>query len=765
MSTLREQVVQEYIDKNYPNAKIVNYTDKESGLEFYTSDELQEVTADWFPLCCYKDEKTGKVVYGGRPKVIHTYTEGETGSGKTTRFVMQSIRALSSLKEKPSFFIVDIHGEIIENLYSHLKENGYDVKVLNCDNPSRSDTYNPFWVIAKECLESKCLSNDVITKIRRIAELIQPIEGKQDPVWDRGARSYTNGAILDKFEDLINGDIPLDCLTIYNVIENHHWIREMINDQFGFNLLTLPHYRKKGTRSLSVQKMISVTNNADKTRASYFGVIENHYDTFGQPTMYALSSNNTINIPDMIEKPTAIVIQSGNTTIGDDLISLLVNDIYYYVVKTGKNSPTKMLSRKIHCFLDEFANCNIADGPEFIRMLTTSRKFGMYWHLFLQCDAQLDRKYDPDIGKIIRSNCTEIFMGSQDYGTMERFAHSCGHKTIESLESSSVMKMPDLKIVSLITPETLNVTEDGYVYVKANRFHLLKSYFEAFYNCPEFKKMEKQDDVYPYNNFDYTQTAFFPSNLYDLQSHEEFEVLKYIYLGINTADKINELFSNKVKVEGILSNLVNKKLIAKEGNNSYKCLISKSHFDILAERDQRDVYKEYKPPVIDRTQRSPSFEDIFEECDDEEEEKVEDASDKKAPINKISMFVVLHFSELSEDFDFSVRNEVTCIPLFLQNMIKRHLKEDIKDEVGSDFIPSNLNLLKFEILEEFIRNNAFDTKEEWDERFSEEYEKLEESGIFPKSIVETYENALKEFKEDLTLDNINEIKKILSQNG
>ena len=127
MSVLRDRVIEEHINKNYPNSKLLNYNDPESDLIFYSSEELQNVEEDWFPLCCCKDINTGKAMYGGRKRVFHTYTEGETGAGKTTRFVMQSILALSSLKVKPSFVIVDIHGEIIENLYNHLKANGYSI--------------------------------------------------------------------------------------------------------------------------------------------------------------------------------------------------------------------------------------------------------------------------------------------------------------------------------------------------------------------------------------------------------------------------------------------------------------------------------------------------------------------------------------------------------------------------------------------------------------------------------------------------------------
>lgn len=255
---------------------------------------------DWFPLCCYRDSKD-RLVYGGRSKLVHTYTEGETDAGKTTRFVMQAIRALTSMKSKPSILVVDIHGEIIENLYHHLKDNGYSIKILNCDDPSRSDTYNPFSELIIECKKSRTIDYEAINKIRKISEIIQPVEDSDDPIWDQGARSYTNGCILDKFEDLITDRLPEECMTLYNVIQNHYWIRSKMENGYPVgNLFNIAHYKEKGALALSVQKMIAVTNNADKTTASYFGIIENHYDTFGQPSLCSLSLNSTIDISSFI---------------------------------------------------------------------------------------------------------------------------------------------------------------------------------------------------------------------------------------------------------------------------------------------------------------------------------------------------------------------------------------------------------------------------------------------------------------------------------
>lgn len=674
MSSLRNQLIDEHIENHYPNAKMVTHQDQESGLIYYTADQLKWLDADWFPLACYVDEKTGKTVYGGRSKVVHTYTEGETGAGKTTRFVMQSIQALSSMKCKPSFLIVDIHGEIIENLYGHLKNNGYDVRILNCDNPERSDTYNPFYEMAEDCLQAGCITNDTVNGIRRIADIIQPVNSRSDPIWDMGARAYTNGCILDKFEDLVEGKLSKEYLTLYNIIKHHYWLREKITSCYGLaELRKIPHYKNKPEGALSVEKMVAVTDNAEKTRASYFGVVENHYDIFGQPTLYRLSSSSTINISDFINKPTAIVIQSGSTQIGDHLISLLVNDIYTKVVKIGRQSETKRLPRNIHCFLDEFANCNIADGPEYIKMLTTSRKFGMYWHMILQCDAQLDRKFDPSIGKIIRSNSTEIFMGSHDYETEVRFARSCGQRTIESLASRFSQNYPQLEVVELLTPDALNLIEEGYAYVKTNRQHLLKTYIEAFYNCRDFSESKDLDCIYPHNDFDYTKTLLYPDS----------------------------------------------KEIAREKAEK---MLTENPFSFLEETPKATTAKSSKPSASDKENQE------LKKC-----------------LRK-------HKQEAVQN----VFAKLTCIPDMLNDLVQNYYQTKTCED------PINLKILKFEIIEEFIKNHDFATKAEWDDKFKEEYEILKNAKIFPGAIMKEFQNAVLELCNELTFSNIKEIKRILS---
>lgn len=737
MSTLREQIIQQHIQQNMPNSKIVSHRAPNSGLDFYTETQLQELDADWFPLSCEIDPTTGKLLFGGRSKITHTYTEGETGAGKTTRFTIQSIRALSSMKRSPSFVIVDIHGEIIESLYAHLRSHGYTVRILNCDDPSRSDCYNPFAGLVRQCLETGELDNEGYNRIRRIAEIIQPINSTQDPIWDQGARAYTNGAILDKFEDLIAGKIPPQCITLYNIIENHYWLRNELNKGYGSaDLLSLDHYKHKGSGSLSVQKMMAVTNNAEKTRASYCGVVENHYDVFGQPSMYQLSSANTIDVEEFIENPTAIIIQSGNTSVGDDLIALLMNEIYSTVVRKGKQTPGKMLPRRIHCFLDEFANTNIADGPDFIKMLTTSRKFGMHWHMILQCDAQLDRKYDTNIARIIRANCTELFMGSQDYDTMLRFARSCGQKTVESLDSVISQRLPSLETVDLMTTDRLNLTEEGHIYIKSSRYPLLHTYFEAFYNCDDYEITSDMDAIYPVNDFDYRQTRFFPCDIPEEVSDLNFSILHYLHEYHTCTESELRTAFRWPDLSRRLDSLLRSDCIRKE-DGVFTLKLTELQYQLLAGQSHE---LEPEPVIV------PEAETVVLE------------SDNHTP-NRWVAALERHYAQRIIIVDVALIDRFTCLPEFFKAAL-RCLGTSTPISNEDDF-PDSPNVIKFEILEAFIGQHNFTTKKKWVDCLRKEVSSLKRLCWLPAELYAPFDNAIQEMDSELTLSNIREIRRII----
>ena len=715
MNTLRKNVIDDHSLTYYNNCKLVSFEDKEnSGLEFYNLNELQNIDKDWFPLCCYIDKDTKELVYGGKSKVVHTYVEGETGCGKTTKICIQSINALSHMKNQPSFIVIDPFGEICENTYYNFKKLGYNVRILNCDNPNLSDTYNPFNIIAKEVLEAGYITDKASQRIKRIAQILCPVTDATQPIWEIGACAYINGLILDLFEDLLNNEIKAEDINLYNIVQRHYWLRREIMQNFSKDLFAIDHYDKKGPLVLSTQKLISVTNNADRTRDSYFGVVENHIDKINQEGIYKLSSNCNIMLDELIDKPTVIFIQSGASSIGEDLASILIDDLYNIAEKRGRESFNKRLSRNVHVFFDEFANYSFGTGEDYIRMLTTSRKFGLYWHMYLQCDAQLDKKFNSrEIGAIIRANATEIFMGSQDYRTIERFSDSCGARTIESLNSKLYQTDVVLESVPLVSISKLLDMNEGYMYIKINKEPVLYTYFEAFYNCKEFVKYENINELYPMNEFDYKSTLTIPGQKKETQS------------------SVFDFFGNK-KVSNY-EDLLRRKATYVKTDSGNKIVVLDLNKEETEELEDADILN------------------YFDYLDEDELILVEQSKNNEIQ-NKIDNYSQFYLDpKINEQImdKIDVLKDVSCVPDILIEAVENPSKSEFL------FDP----LFKYDIIKKFISDKDIRDKESSNSKLEFEVKYLEAVEVFPDFVQDCFNDALETYKI-LDLSDIEELRKI-----
>ena len=77
--------------------------------------------------------------------------------------------------------------------------------------------------------------------------------------------------------------------------------------------------------------------------------------------------------------------------------------------------------------------------------------------------------------------------------------------------------------------------------------------------------------------------------------------------------------------------------------------------------------------------------------------------------------------------------------------------------------PENKSLLKFYIIEEYIRNHDFGDKDSWSDTILQEYLIIKGTGYFPDSILEAFEAASNEIRFNITLKDIREIKALLSK--
>lgn len=220
--------------------------------------KLKEFTVtDWNKIPEKKDgivigaEKRGKNVEIVTTDQLHALIVGTTGSGKTTGFVDQNIEILARSNTKPSLVITDPKSELYQKHSKQLEKEGYKISVLDLREPYSSAKWNPMNVLIRRIRLVKDLQNNLQSKDgkyygagetflsyndarMRVQELkdeiyenaqdlvytICPVQNKDQPTWEQGARNLIFGFVLALCEDCIKGKIDEKQLLLFNVYHN-----------------------------------------------------------------------------------------------------------------------------------------------------------------------------------------------------------------------------------------------------------------------------------------------------------------------------------------------------------------------------------------------------------------------------------------------------------------------------------------------------------------------------------------------------------------
>ena len=547
------------INENRENADLLYYQDlkKQGLLESCFYDDLPKTNIKGFPVASdFSDEEGNSLDYEQYSKLspeekkryrlkfyylpyMHELYIGTTGSGKTTTCIEPQIRAMTSQKNKPNLFISDPKGEIFLHNVKHLKENGYNVQILNFKNIRFSHTWNPLeelyeqekaikkigedaicvksnkvdeklflaadksefkngyhfvfdnkafptYKLFKEYVESaKFLAHANVSSLANqlCSQMFPDDQRSNDPTWSNGAREYFNGIILALLDDL---HIPEKNFTkemlnvktlndVYTLTTKYN--RDRINDGD-------PDAEKfeeflKGKSKEATDKIEIVAKTADSTKKGFLSTCESMIGKWMNGHIFSLTSETSINLDDS-KNPIALFIITRDYDKSDNAVAgLFLNWVYrQFLQKAEKEERKDGISggRPIHFMLDEFAN--IPAIPDFEIKIATSRSRNMWFHIYLQSYEQLNSSYKPTTASIIIDNCNQqIFLGSQSVSTKERFSKECGQFTVKNKLEGRYESMPVLPI------SELNKVDPGYLYVKRNRWNVVKSMFVRSYQC------------------------------------------------------------------------------------------------------------------------------------------------------------------------------------------------------------------------------------------------------------------------------------------
>ncbi len=351
-------------------------------------------------------------------ETIHSLIIGTTRSGKGQTFVLPMVRHIALSKAKHSMVLNDPKGEILENSYDMLVNNGYEVRVINLRDTDKSSLWNPLQDII-DLYKQAC---DTATRLNRKPELSECIKQVQslasvftandqsDPIWPGSAKSLLVAMILFLLDQgYKNGH--LENVSMYSVY--------MMFIAFGTeNEVQSVNGAKKEINALdslfqalpigSPAKSAYATSrfSSGDTRSSIFTTLSQNIDIFGSDTgISKLTSGNQIKFQELAnpDKPMAIFMVVPDEDPSRHVIaSLFINQCYNALVQYSSTFTGQKLPQRVQFILDEFGN--MVQIPVMDTKITVGAGRNLLFNLFVQDLNQLDTKYD-NAAKTIRSNC------------------------------------------------------------------------------------------------------------------------------------------------------------------------------------------------------------------------------------------------------------------------------------------------------------------------------------------------------------------------
>lgn len=519
---------------NLEEARFQSEEEIERNFTIHPFEKLKEVDITGSPIRAYEKENRLEVTFA---KPSHALVIGTTGSGKTTTYVSPLIQILSETKTKPSFFISDPKGELLLNHRHALEKKGYEIKVIDLRNPYNSTRWNPMerpYVMYQEALhleeevvtdeERGCylfegkeywsleekdsalqvkrqkLLDEVYEDLNDICTSICPVENKNEPMWESGAKNLILAialAMLEDSSDERNG-MSKEKYNFYSLMKvatsTDDDCKELINYFKG---------RSPLSRAVSLSKQ--VMDSSDKTRGSYLSSCFDKLSIFSDMSLCALTSENEIEFGSMGERPIALFLQiPDEKETRHTLASLLILQAYKELVRKANSNPDLTLKKPIYFILDEFGNLPKVHKLE--QMITVGRSRNIWMNLIVQSYSQLAKVYDEKSADIIKSNCNiQIFIGTTDLKTIEDFSKRCGNYSIvlrsvgfNSVKGDDINSNQSVKERPLIYPselQTLNKAGDmGHAIVTVFGYQPIKSLFTPCFECREYDMEKAKED-------------------------------------------------------------------------------------------------------------------------------------------------------------------------------------------------------------------------------------------------------------------------------
>lgn len=347
---------------------------------------------------------------------LNVLVVGGSGAGKTRFYAKPNV-----MQANTSYVVLDPKGEILRDTGYLLEQQGYDIKVLDLINTSRSHGFNPFVYLRDD--------KDVLRLVSNLIRNTTP-KGAQsnDPFWERAETALLEALILY----LVNEAPPEE--------QNFPMVMEMINaaevkeedEEYASVLDELfERLAMRDPEHLAVKQYHIFKLAAGKTAKSILISLGVRLEKFNLPQIASIVSYDELDIPSLGERKTALfAIIPDNDSSLNFIIGMMYSSVFQELYYIADHVHGGRLPSHVHCVMDEFANVALPD--EFDKLLATMRSREISVSIIIQNIAQLKALFEKQWESII-GNCDEfLYLGGNEDSTHELVSKKLGKATIDT---------------------------------------------------------------------------------------------------------------------------------------------------------------------------------------------------------------------------------------------------------------------------------------------------------------------------------------------
>ena len=355
--------------------------------------------------------------------VSHTLVIGSTGSGKTQLIMLPRLRL--AIKSQESFIVHDVKSELYDSLAGELKKQNYKTIVINLDNPTVGNCFNPLYLPYKLYKDGQ--KDRAIELLENVAYYFccnETFNSSIDPYWNNSATSLFIGLALYLFDNAKEEEVNIS--SVLKLVSDLDKLSEQIKK-----------YDKTSPTYINLSNILLAPNETKGSILSVF--IQNMRIFVSREMLLKMLSASDFDMMNIQKEKTAIFIISNNKTAARRIVPLILEECYFAATLTGDKS------RRLNFAVDDFEN--LIPIKDFNNMLTMARSCNINFTVFVRSLLELRNAYGvegTEILKIVFGNI--VYLLANDTETLEEISRLCGTKQTEN-GFEPLVSVEDLKLL------------------------------------------------------------------------------------------------------------------------------------------------------------------------------------------------------------------------------------------------------------------------------------------------------------------------------